>query len=179
MDRVQLAQWYFEDGQDYLKRYRVLFYSDSHDFQSIKSRRVKCYVDLRVTLEAILKSAICLAAKDEEDGETLLKRVKAYGHRIGELSKEAVPLLGGDESVLAALAHCDEAPIDLRYQAEAVPFRSGDDRPYYATIGDDAWLATLERFAQNALDHLDASLRQFSKVVDARTLWDEILATKR
>jgi len=53
--RIELAGYYCQDATDFLGRYRLTFYSDQMDFQGVKSRRVKAYVDLRMALEALLK----------------------------------------------------------------------------------------------------------------------------
>jgi hypothetical protein len=174
-DRLRLAHYYWEDARDYLKRYRVLFHNAEFDFQGIKSRRVKCYIDLRMALEAILKAGLCLKSKWSDGGEPLIKRIKGYSHNIGKLQAEALKGFKIDKAVLDAIARCDTAEIVLRYQVEAAAFREGDDRDYYATIGSDKWLDTIEAFVGDAATQIGKRLNKFSKPVDARTLIAKIL----
>ncbi len=58
--RVELAGFYAEDAFDFYSRYRFTFYSGQVDFQGVKSRRSKAYVDLRMAVESLLKSVVCL-----------------------------------------------------------------------------------------------------------------------
>jgi hypothetical protein len=51
--RLELAGFYSNDATDFLRRYRFTFYSEEVDFQGVKSRRAKAYVDLRMALEAM------------------------------------------------------------------------------------------------------------------------------
>jgi hypothetical protein len=61
--RLELAGYYCQDVFDFLRRFQLTFYSDKMDFQGVKSRRVKAYVDLRMALEALLKpSSVCARA---------------------------------------------------------------------------------------------------------------------
>jgi hypothetical protein len=173
--RLRLAHHYWEDARDYLKRYKILFHSQEFDFQSIKSRRVKCYIDLRLAVEAVLKSALCLQSGWSDSGEPLVKRIKSYGHNIGKLQADALKRLKIDKELVETINRCDTAEIVLRYQVEAVAFREGDDRDYYATIGSDKWLDTLEAFVAKAVEQIGKRLSKFSKPVDARTLTAKIL----
>lgn len=170
MDKFELAQSYFEDAADYLARYRALFYSQTMDHQGIKSRRVKCYIDLRLAVEATLKSAICYTASDEEDASKLLDRIVRFRHGITGLVGEAQGFFGLGDQDRAALEKCDVAKIELRYQAEAIPFRTPDDRAYYDTIGNDPWLSKIEALVRQMMDSLNNELKKQSKPVSAKDL---------
>jgi hypothetical protein len=92
-----------------------------------------------------------------------------------KLQAEALKGFKIDKAVLDAIARCDTAEVVLRYQVEAVAFREGDDRDYYATIGSDKWLDTIESFVGDAVTQIGKRLSKFSKPVDARTLTAKIL----
>ena len=65
--RLELAGNYADDAADFFHRYRVTFYSEEVDYQGIKSRRAKAYVDLRMALEALLKATLCLRMATDLD----------------------------------------------------------------------------------------------------------------
>ena len=135
------------------------------DFQGVKSRRSKAYIDLRMAVEAILKAVICLRSPYSEAGKKLVTSVRRFGHKIDELQKVALSGMAIDTRYLDAVAKCEAAPVDLRYQFDAKNYRMGDDRPYYDTIGSDAWLRTLEEFVETGLTRVQRALDRRSKFV--------------
>src|SRR5262249_10336613 len=83
--RLELAGYYADDAADFLRRYRGTFYSQEVDYQSIKSRRAKTYVDLRMALEALLKAALCLRSPYSLAGKPLVTKIRRYSHDIDQL----------------------------------------------------------------------------------------------
>jgi hypothetical protein len=163
--RLELAGYYSDDAVDFFHRYQVTFYSEEFDFQSIKSRRSKAYVDLRMSLEALLKAALCLRAPYSLAGKPLVSKMRAYSHDIGRLAGDALKGFRVDRLYLTAIYKCAVAPVDLRYQFDAMNFRSPDDKNYYDTIGSSVWLKTIEEFIEMGTKRLRAALDRRSKIV--------------
>jgi hypothetical protein len=55
---LELADAYWRDAKDYVQRYQFTIKMEERDNWSIKSRRVKAYIDLRLAIETILKARI-------------------------------------------------------------------------------------------------------------------------
>ena len=171
--RVELAGYYAQDASDFFLRYKFTFYSDRIDFQGVRSWRSKAYVDLRMALEALLKSVICLRSPRGLAGKPLVRKIRNHSHDISTLMGEAFRGVALEARFSEALNKCSVAPVDLRYQFDAMNFRSGDDRDYYDTIGSDRWLKTLEEFVDVSLKRLQTALNRQSKIVPIETLFSE------
>ena len=156
--RIELAGFYVEDAFDFYRRFKFTFYSEQVDFQGVKSRRSKVYVDLRMAVEALLKAVICLRSPRGLAGKPLVKTIRKHSHNITTLKEEAFRGIALQTRYSDAVDKCSTAPVDLRYQFDAMNFRSGDDREYYDTIGSDAWLKTLEEFVDLGLKRLQSVL---------------------
>ena len=163
--RVELADHYAKDAADFLHRYRVTFYSREVDYQGIKSRRAKAYVDLRMSLEALLKATLCLRAPYSLAGKPLVTKLRGYSHDIDRLRRDAFRSIGLNEKHANAISKCNIAPVDLRYQFDAMNFRAPDDKNYYDTIGSSAWLKMIEEFVQVGLKRVQSALGRRSKIV--------------
>ena len=172
--RLELAGYYSDDAHDFFQRYRLTFYSDQMDFQGVKSRRIKAYVDLRMALEALLKAVICLRARRGLAGKRLVRMVRNYSHDIGRLKRDALRGVSLDTRYSEAIDGCRTARIDLRYQFDAMIFREPDDGPYHETIGSDVWLRTLEELVETGLTRLRASLNRRTKIVPGQLVRQEI-----
>ena len=172
--RIELAGYYYEDAADFVTRYRLAFYSEERDFQGKKSRRAKAYVDLRMALEALLKAIICLRSPYRLSGKPLAEKIKRYSHNIDKLAADALDGFRVDERYTAAIAKCDVARVDLRYQFDAMSFRVPDDRDYYDTIGSNAWLKTVEEFTAAGAKRVNAALGRRSKIVSGSVLIQEL-----
>ena len=172
--RLELAGYYSDDANDFFQRYRLTFYSDKMDFQGVKSRRIKAYIDLRMALEALLKAVICLRARRGLAGKRLVRMVRGYSHDIGRLKKDALKGIALDTRYSEAIDKCRTAGIDLRYQFDAMIFREPDDGPYYETIGSEFWLKTLEEFVETGSTRLRASLNRRAKIVSSQIVGQEI-----
>lgn len=166
--RVELADHYARDAADFLHRYRLTFYSTEVDYQGIKSRRAKAYVDLRMALEALLKATFCLRAPYSLSGKPLVVSIRGYSHDVDRLRADALRRFNVDKKYIAAISKCNIAPVDLRYQFDAMNFRVPNDKNYYDTIGSTVWLATIEEFVRVGLKRVQSALGRRSKVVPGK-----------
>jgi hypothetical protein len=172
--RLELAGNYSDDAADFYHRFRVTFYSEEVDYQGIKSRRAKAYVDLRMALESLLKATLCLRSPYSMAGKPLVKAIRAYSHDIGRLQKDALRGIKLDETYSTAVSKCNIAPVDLRYQFDAMNFRVPNDENYYNTIGSTAWLKIIEEFVRMGLQRLQAALGRRSKIVPGSIAMQEL-----
>lgn len=178
-NRLELAGYYSEDAADFYARYRLTYFSEKMDFQEIKSRRVKAYIDLRMAIEALLKAGICLRGERNLSGRPLVTKIRRYSHRIGDLADGALRKIADVEGrYIDALKKCDQVPIDLRYQFDAMQFRYPNEL-YYQTIGDDGWLRTLEEMIEFGHSRVQRALSRQSGVVSGRILAQEMVLRKR
>ncbi len=88
--RLELTGYFSEDAFDFFHRYKLTFYSDQFDFQCVKSRRVKAYIDLRMALEVLLKAAVCLRGSGELAGRQLVREIRRYRHNIERFTETAL-----------------------------------------------------------------------------------------
>jgi hypothetical protein len=172
--RLELAGNYADDAADFFHRYRVTFYSQEVDYQGIKSRRAKAYVDLRMALEALLKATLCLRFPYSLAGKALVKAIRRYSHDIDQLRQDALKGIKLNDRETNAITKCNIAPVDLRYQFDAMNFRVPNDKNYYDTIGSSDWLKTIEEFVQVGLKRLRTALGRRSKIVTGRIAMQEL-----
>lgn len=152
--RLELGGNYADDAADFFHRYRVTFYSAEVDYQGIKSRRAKAYVDLRMALEALLKATLCLRSPYSSAGKPLVTKIRRYSHDIDHLRKDALRGINLSDAQAMAISKCNIAPVDLRYQFDAMNFRVPNDKDYYDTIGSTSWLKAIEDFVDVGLRRL-------------------------
>ena len=172
--RLELAGNYADDAADFFHRYRVTFYSQEVDYQGVKSRRAKAYVDLRMALEALLKATLCLRSPYSLAGKPLVTKIRRYSHDIDQLRQDALKGLKLDDKQTKAISKCNIAPVDLRYQFDAMNFRVPNDKNYYQTIGSSDWLKTIEDFVQVGLKKLRTALGRRSKIVTGKIAVQEL-----
>jgi hypothetical protein len=111
--RLELAGYYCEDTFDFLRRYQLAFYSNQVDFQNVKSRRAKSYVDLRMALEALLKALICLRAPRDLSGKPLVRMILRYSHDTARLKTDALKGIRLDARYGDAIDKCKIARLTL------------------------------------------------------------------
>jgi hypothetical protein len=172
--RIELAGYYSEDAADFFRRYHMTYYSEETDFRGVKSRLAKTYVDLRMALEALLKATICLRGPYALAGKPLVDRIRGYSHNIDRLTADALKGVRVDQRYITAISKCSIAPVDLRYQFDAMNFRVPDDRNYYDTIGSSVWIKTIEEFVETGARRLRTALGRRSRIVPGSVAIQEL-----
>jgi len=148
--RVELAKFYFGDSCDFLARYNTMFDSDEVGFQSVKSRRLKCYLDLHFSLEALFKAIICLRSQHSLCGKALYEKIRSYSHKIQKLREDALLEASIGSRFSVALDLVESLDVGVRYQFDAMNLRMKDDALYYKTVGNDDFLRTICEFLEAA-----------------------------
>lgn len=171
---LELANADWCDAQDYLQRYRFTVKSKEPDYWNNKSRRMKVYIDLRMAIETILKSMICLSTKAGTGGDDRLRGLRKLRHNVSNLVDRTEISLNNE--LVEALKKCDSAPVDWRYEADAREAREKDERDYSATVGSDAWMNQLEDFVAREVNALGTNLQAYSGIHTASEVLERIQA---
>lgn len=176
---ADVAEHYYKDTVDFLNRFILCWDSDRYDFQSVKSKRFKAFIDLRMALECVLKSICSYKIHHELSGRELVDRMKKYGHYIGKSTSAISSLLNRETySWLSETAKlCDSnLPVDIRYRFDAFDFRQNDEEVYYKTIGDDRWLITFYEKTEELKKYIGSELSKESRIFNSTELRDLVLA---
>jgi hypothetical protein len=167
-NNAEIASHFLADTTDYLARVHLT----RDEFGGMKSRRLKWFMDIRLAYECALKAAIAESMRDAEDGERLLKEIEGYGHRIGQLERDAFPVLL--EGLRPFGAELDRLPVGLRYRIDCWDFISSRGRDYYETAGDDTWRESLLGQTRVIVQHVSEKLNKYSRILSGDELWDAL-----
>jgi len=171
---IEVADHFYNDSLDLLNRFNYLFNGDSIMFSSIKSRRMKCYVDLRMAMESILKAYTVYYCHADLSGEKLVRQVESYRHHVEKIIAICMEHLPSDELKPCEI-FCDklkDLPVGLRYRLDVMDFINSNESLYYSTIGNDSWIDTLYENIKNLAQYLGVVLSKESKIVSGEELWE-------
>lgn len=157
---IEVSQDFFTDCEDLLVRFDRMFGS----FCSLKSRRFKCFNDLRSAYECILKAGIAYGQPRDSDRKRLIRSVERFGHRISDLESAVPPELACALLIEPRGDILEQLPIGLRYTLDGFDFLEAREQLYYATIGSDSWLEELRSYVGRVCGALDSELCKHSGV---------------
>lgn len=174
---IDVANHFYHDARDFHTRYKYCMESEGPIFYTPRSMRAKCFIDLRMGIESILKCLICYFKHDNKAGKKLVSWIEGYSHKITkmlEAIKDVLPaqFLQCYSNDLLAL---DELPVSLRYRLDALDFRDNREDRYYETIGSDAWLTQISNALSELVSLANDKLRQHSRIVSSVELLAEIM----
>ena len=141
--RIELGRFYLNDSREFLHRFKVTFFNENHDFQSLKSLRMKSYTDLHFSMECLLKCIVCLRQKRNLSGERLVKKIRNYNHRLEKLYFCAIQNAVRSPNDDKLIEDCNRLGVFVRYQFDEMNLRSKNDTLYYKTIGNDSWISAI------------------------------------
>lgn len=151
--------------------------NDGPLFYTPRSMRAKCFIDLRMGIESILKSLICYFQNSDRKGKTLLNWIQKYEHDIGKMLRKVRANL--PESIVeeyeADLLKLDGLPVGLRYRLDTWDFRGNREEYYYDTIGSDSWLDRVFDALAKLIEFSNENLKTHSRVVDVFDVMDELM----
>ncbi|WP_186033981.1 hypothetical protein [Burkholderia gladioli] len=138
----EVGQLYAFDAHDFAERFDIIW-----DRVTIKSGRIKSFVDLLMGIECALKSHIALAgARDELEPAATYKKLRLASHDIARLAGCA-DLLPDRTSYSEIACRLGKYSVFLRYSIDATeaffPWYAGQDEArfnYSSTIGSEAWM---------------------------------------
>lgn len=162
-DSVYVAGDFFTDGVDLLERFKPYF----ENYFGIKSRRLKCFIDLRMACESFLKSIHALYGDHSRDRKGVIKEVESFGHNITRIAEIVAPHLTEElwEKLQPYSLKMSELPIGLRYALDGYDFIEAREKDYYDTVGDDTWMDTFYEILCALRDEIDAELSKHSGII--------------
>lgn len=173
---VEIADNYFHDCEDFLHRYRL---TQEH-FTSLKSRRFKLFVDLRMALECALKAHVVYFQMAGLSRKDIIDRLHNLGHDTSKLIGLVSDSL--TQTQLEDLRSVSEEVrmlhVGLRYDLDQVDFRVAQNDLYYQTIGSDVWLNRLHDVITELSTLISESLQTHSRVVSVKDLMKDVLTPK-
>ncbi|MAZ69121.1 MAG: hypothetical protein OQK12_00670 [Motiliproteus sp.] len=177
---VQVANHFYHDAIDLHARYIVCEASESPEFYSSKSRRMKCFIDLRMAMESALKSVVTYYCHSDKQGEKLVKKVENYRHHIEKLIGKALEHLPEEDrdrtDTLCKQLH--NLPVGLRYRLDVMDFKRNNEKLYGDTVGSDDWMKSTSETIKSIADFIGKELNKESRVLSSGELKEEYFATK-
>lgn len=158
---VVVAQDFFTDCEDLLARFDRTFGT----FFSLKSRRFKCFNDLRSAYECILKGVVAYAQPRETDRKSLIQSVEKFGHRISALEQAISQELADSLDIEHKGTVLDQLPVGLRYTLDGFDFLEAQEPLYYASIGADTWVEEFRSYVGAVCAAFGSELSKHSGIV--------------
>lgn len=177
---IEVADHFYHDSVDLLKRYEYCFQSEFPDFTSIKSRRMKCFIDLRMAMESALKSIVSYYCHNNLQGKKLVQKVESYRHHMDKLKPKALPHLP-EKLVDCVSSVCDQLqslPVGLRYRLDVMDFISNREEEYYKTIGNDIWMDSTVATIWAVSKFIGEELSKESRIIGIDELMDEFFEAR-
>ena len=124
--RNDLAYYFYADASDFLERFDVFYENYS------QTKRFKCFVDLLMGFECILKSHIFLKHKSN-NMEEVYKIVKKAGHDLNKLA-ELANYENNGEMYNKVKNDLGEYSVFIRYSLNAYPLCQNSCHPLKSFI---------------------------------------------
>ena len=177
---VQVANHFYNDAIDLHARYIVCEASENPEFYSSTSRRMKCFIDLRMAMESALKSVVSYYCHSDIQGGKLVTEVEKYGHHIDKLIQKALKHLPEDliDKTTALCADLEKLPVGLRYRLDCMDFTRNRKTVYYETVGCDTWMENTSSTIKAIADHIGKELNKESQILSGEALWEEFTAPR-
>ena len=177
---VQVSNHFYHDAIDLLARYSVCEASDSPELCSSKSRRMKCFIDLRMAMESALKAVVTYYCHSDKQGEKLVKKVENYRHHIEKLIAKALEHLPEEdrERVNTLCKQLHNLPVGLRYRLDVIDFKRSNEKLYYDTVGSDDWMKSTSETIKSIADFIGSKLNRESRFLSGSELKEEYFAPK-
>jgi hypothetical protein len=173
---IYVANDFYHDCVDLLQRYKLTI----DQFYSVRSKRLKTFIDLRIASECVLKAYIAYFSLKDLDRETVINKVESYKHHIGRMAEEVVKYVTGENwtRFLPFVQQLDALPVGLRYRIDVFDFRKIKEEFYYQTVGSDDWLNNLHDALKAISDELNLQLNYHSKIISGAELRGKLLESQ-
>lgn len=172
---VQVSNHFYHDAIDLHARYTVCEASESPEFYSSKSRRMKCFIDLRMSMESALKAVVTYYCHSNKQGKKLVQKVENYRHHIEKLIDKALEHIPEEhrEKTEALCKELHELPVGLRYQLDVMDFKRNNEELYYKTVGSDSWMKSTSETIKSIADFIGKELNKESRMLSGEELKEE------
>ncbi len=177
---VQVSNHFYNDAIDLYDRYTVCENSQFPEFYSLKSRRMKCFIDLRMAMESALKAVVAYYCHANLCGEKLVKKVENYRHHIEKLIVKAHEHIPENlrQETCELCKELSQLPVGLRYRLDVMDFKRNNEDLYYRTVGSDIWMTDTSKTIKSIADHIGKELSKESKVLSGAELLSEFREPK-
>lgn len=168
--RNDLACHFFTDARDFLERFDILYEEYS------KTKRFKCFVDLLMGFECILKSHVFLSHKNESM-EDVYRLVKRAGHNLSNLADLSCYL--DDDIYRNVKDELGEYSVFIRYSLDAyenflpscVGFGKGRF-DYSSTMTNHTWMMKMRNLLASLIEPTVTEFTGFVEI-DFDTIFDD------
>lgn len=172
---LDMSGHYLHDAIDFEMRYKFCINSDGPVFNATRSGRAKCFIDLRMGLESILKSLVCYYEAGGRVGKPLINWIEKLGHNIDKLLKKLKAHMAqewldaheGDFKKLKLL------PVGLRYRLDAWNFEDNKAEIYDTTIGSEVWMDNLHMVLNSLIEKTNELLSAHRRILSGKDLISE------
>lgn len=161
-DKLDVTGRYCLDCSDLLRRYDVM---EESWLVASKPRRLKCFIDLRMAYECVLKSAVAYTQPDGSSRQAVIASATSHSHKIADLLGAIAPDYAEQLGLADKWNVLDDLPVGLRYALDAYDFIDEREGIYYQTIGNDWWMDDLRTYVGSIRDAVCRTLEQYSGVV--------------
>jgi hypothetical protein len=164
---LDVADHFYHDSCDLLSRFEFSFNSESISFYSVKSRRMKCFVDLRMAMESALKAYTAYYCHSDISGKELVCKIESYRHHLNKLIDKCIKYLPDSEQKECEklCSQLTELPVGLRYKLDVMDFIDAREKEYYATVGNDNWMGHLKDSINRITTYIGKELAKESRVI--------------
>lgn len=168
--RNDLASHFYTDASDFLERFDILYEEYS------KTKRFKCFVDLLMGFECILKSHIFLSHESSNMVE-VYKEARGAGHDLSKLANIARFL--NDSSYQEIKDELGEYSVFIRYSLDAyenflpscIEFERGKYN-YSATMTNHSWMIKMRNLLEALIQKTSKEFNGFVEL-DLDNLFDD------
>lgn len=178
-NNIDVSNDFYHDSLDLLAKYKACYFNEVIDFQSVKSKRMKCFIDLRMAIESALKSYAAYYLHSDVKGKKLVKKIEGYKHYVENIYVKCAEHLPTDQQEICKdyCLQLKELPIGLRYRLDGMDFLYAREELYYQTIGNESWLDGLEKLVDVLVKNIGQTLSTHFEVIDGSSLtFDELFS---
>lgn len=161
--QLEIANDFYWDCVDLYQRYKLSI----DTLSTRKSGRLKCFIDLRIAYECIMKAGVVYYDKSKKDRKDLIQMVQSYKHNTDRLEKNVIQFL--PEELRSEIEFFSEGiknlPISLRYRLDTMDYIDALENEYYKTVGQDDWMDHFAELVGNISEHIGNLLNSHSRIV--------------
>lgn len=173
---LEVSNHFLHDAIDFKIRYRYCIDSNGPLFYEPKSRRTKCFIDLRMGIESALKASVCYYTYNERKGKTLVNWIEKFSHNIEKMVRKIDGKIPSEvlEPFKTNLLILDQLPVGLRYRLDTWNFEDNKNVLYHDTIGSNCWLESLYEALTVLIEHINFKLASHNHFLSIGEALEEI-----
>lgn len=173
---LDVACDFFHDTEDLLQRYKLTI----EHFYAVRSKRLKCFVDLRMAAECMLKAHAAYYLMQDLDREQVIKKVEKIGHRVKHMGDAVEQFIDAAkwDALRPFIEQLEHLPVGLRYRLDVFDFRDENEERYYQTVGSDQWLDDLHDAIAAVAEDFNEQLATHDRILTGEEVWQALEASE-